>query len=70
MRDKDLSDDQLKLVRYKILFVKRDYETAFPEQEDLVPDNMTGDGFAAWKVAEFIQQLREKKQTFVPSDWV
>jgi len=38
MRDKDLSDDQLKLVRYKILFVKRDYETAFPEQEELVAD--------------------------------
>jgi hypothetical protein len=69
MRDKDLSDDQLKLVRYKILFVKRDYETAFPEKEELVADNMTGDAFAAWKVAEFIQQLGEKK-TFVPSDWM
>jgi len=68
MRDKDLSDDQLKLVRYKILFVKRDYETAFPEQEELVADNMTGDAFAAWKVAEFIQRLTEKK-TFIPADW-
>src|SRR5437588_561310 len=36
MRDKDLSDDQLKLVRYKILFVKRDYEAAFPEREEVV----------------------------------
>ena len=26
----------LKLVRYKILFVKRDYEYAFPEQEELI----------------------------------
>ena len=34
MSDKDLNDDQLKLVRYKILFVKRDYETAFPEREE------------------------------------
>ena len=68
MRDKDLSDDQLKLVRYKILFVKRDYETAFPEQEELVPDNMTGEGYAAWKVAEFIQRLGDKK-TYIPSDW-
>jgi len=68
MRDKDLSDDQLKLVRYKVLFVKRDYETAFPEKEELVPDNMTGDAFAAWKVAEFIQQLSHKK-THIPSDW-
>jgi hypothetical protein len=69
MRDKDLNDDQLKLVRYKILFVKRDYETAFPEREDLVPDNMTGDAFAAWKVAEFIQRLSDKR-THIPSDWV
>jgi len=68
MRDKDLSDDQLKLVRYKVLFVKRDYETAFPEKEELVPDNMTGDAFCAWKVAEFIQRLSDKK-TYIPSDW-
>src|SRR2546421_6331966 len=68
MRDKDLSDDQLKLVRYKILFVKRDYEAAFQEQEELVHDNMTGDAFAAWKVAEFIQKL-VKRKTDLPSTW-
>ena len=68
MRDKDLSDDQLKLVRYKILFVKRDYEVAFPEREELVHDNMTGDAFAAWKVAEFIQELN-RRGTHVPSKW-
>ena len=68
MRDKDLSDDQLKLVRYKILFVKRDYEVAFPEREELVHDNMTGDAFAAWKVAEFIQELN-RKGTYVPPNW-
>ncbi len=56
-RDRDLRDDTLKLVRYKILFVKRDYEVAFQEQEDLVYDNMDGTSFAAWKVAEFIQKL-------------
>jgi hypothetical protein len=59
--DKDLQDDDLKLVRYKILFVKRDYETAFEEKEEMVYDNMTGDSFAAWKVAQFIQSLGEKK---------
>jgi hypothetical protein len=68
MRDKDLSDDQLKLVRYKILFVKRDYEAAFPEKEELVHDNMTGDAFAAWKVAEFIQELN-RKETRIPPNW-
>jgi hypothetical protein len=55
--DKDLNDDTLKLVRYKILFVKRDYEHAFPEQEELISDNMDGSAFTAWKVAQFIQSL-------------
>ncbi|PYP90380.1 MAG: hypothetical protein DMG65_11735 [Candidatus Angelobacter sp. Gp1-AA117] len=59
--DKNLRDDMLKLVRYKILFVKREYEHAFPEQEDLVYDNMDGNAFTAWKVAEFIQELAKVK---------
>ena len=66
--DKDLNDDMLKLVRYKILFVKRDHEHAFPEQEELVSDNMDGSAFTAWKVAEFIQSLGKKK-TRVPEKW-
>ena len=66
--DKDLRDDMLKLVRYKILFVKREYEHAFPEQEDLVSDNMDGSAFTAWKVAEFIQQLG-RGETRVPHKW-
>src|SRR5215470_11090284 len=39
MSDKDLRDDMLKLIRYKILFVKRDLEYAFPEKEELVSEN-------------------------------
>jgi hypothetical protein len=66
MRDKDLSDDQLKLVRYKILFVKRDYEIAFPEREELVHDNITGEAFTAWKIAEFIQRLSKEP---IPDKW-
>jgi hypothetical protein len=66
MSDKDLSDDQLKLVRYKILFVKRDYETAFREREELVSDNMTGEAFTAWKIAEFIQRLDREE---LPEKW-
>jgi hypothetical protein len=57
MMDKDLNDDKLKLVRFKILFVKREYEHAFEEQEDLIADNIDGSAFTAWKVAEFIQKL-------------
>jgi hypothetical protein len=68
-RDKDLHDDMLKLVRYKILFVRREYEYAFPEQEDLVSDNMDGSAFTAWKIAEFIQDLH-RETTRVPLKWV
>lgn len=64
--NKDLNDDMLKLVRYKILFVKRDYEHAFPEREELVSDNIDGSAFTAWKIAEFIQRLN-KKPVEVPS---
>jgi hypothetical protein len=73
--DKDLNDDKLKLVRYKILFVKRGYEHAFAEQEELVPDNMDGSAFTAWKIAEFIQtvanveRLVEAHRVPVPRSW-
>lgn len=68
MLDTNLQDDSLKLVRYKILFVKRGYEYAFPEQEDLVVDNMDGAAFTAWKIAEFIQNLG-MMNTKVPDKW-
>jgi hypothetical protein len=67
MSDKDLSGkDVLKLVRYKILFIKRDLEAAFPEIEEVVSDPMDDCDYAAWKVAEFIQRL---SSTRVPSKW-
>ena len=67
--DKDLHDDMLKLVRYKILFVRREYEVAFPEKEDLVPDNMDGAAFTAWKIAEFIQDV-ENNHIRAPQKWI
>jgi hypothetical protein len=66
--DKNLNDDMLKLVRFKVLFVKRDYEHAFNEEEALVADNMDGSAFTAWKIAEFIQRLG-RGATEVPSNW-
>lgn len=67
MPDTNLNDDMLKLVRYKILFIKRDYEWAFREEEELVWDNMTDTAFTAWKVAEFIQRLRRTPR---PEKWI
>jgi hypothetical protein len=60
MPDRDLSGDDLKLVRYKVLFTKRDSEHAFPEREELVYDDMDGTRFVAWKIAEFVQTLRNE----------
>lgn len=68
MPDRDLSGDDLKLVRYKVLFIKRDYEHAFPEDEALVSDNMDGGSFTAWKIAEFIQHL-ERVGIAKPESW-
>jgi hypothetical protein len=43
------------LWRYKVLFIKRDLEHAFPEKEDLIPNDVTD--ITAWKIAEFVQQM-------------
>jgi hypothetical protein len=58
MPDQDLSGDDLKLVRYKVLFTKREYEHSFPEKEELVPDDMDATRFTSWKIAEFAQTLK------------
>jgi hypothetical protein len=68
MSDKDLRDDMLKLIRYKILFVKRDYEHVFDEVEELVAENTDGAGYTAWKIAQFIQDLG-KHETKIPDKW-
>ena len=71
MAEMDLRDeDYLKLVRYKILFVKRDLEHAFPEKEELVSEEMDAAAYTAWKVAEFIQELQHgPTPTKVPAKW-
>jgi hypothetical protein len=68
MADRDFRDDMLKLVRYKVLFVKREYEHVFYEKEELVHDNITEADYMGWKIAEFIQKLDERK-TEIPSKW-
>jgi hypothetical protein len=58
MPDEDLTGaDTLKLVRYRIVFVKPDYEFVFLEKEDLVSYATTGSAWAALKLAEFISSL-------------
>ena len=69
MADQNLRDDMLKLVQYHILFLKRGYEHAFPEQDELVADNLDAGSYMGWKIAAFIQQLREQRHTTVPARW-
>lgn len=66
MKEKDSKEETLKLVRYKVLFVKRGYEVAFQEREELVADDLSATDFTAWKVAEFIQRLDEEE---IPKQW-
>jgi hypothetical protein len=60
--------DQLRLVRYKVLFLKRDLEIAFPEEEELVAEEMNEAGFVAWKIAEFIQKM-SRQEVRQPGKW-
>lgn len=72
MRDKDLSGDDLKLVKFKILFVRRDFEAVLFEDEELVSEQLDEAGFAAWKTAEFIQAIEstvDPLKVRVPSAW-
>lgn len=56
MSDANLSDDQTKLVRYTIVSVERDRERKLEEDEILVTENLTPDGFAAWRIAAYLQR--------------
>ena len=66
MRDKSLSDDSLKLVKYRVLFVKRGYEAVLADGSSMVHDNLTPEGFVAWKISEFSRNLDKVR---VPAAW-
>ena len=60
--------DRLRLVRFKVLFLKRNLEVAFPEEEELVPEDMPKEGIISWKIAEFVQKMRNG-QVAQPPKW-
>jgi hypothetical protein len=58
MSDLDLSGDDLKYVRYSIVFTKRDNETTLlPEREELVDYATDGGSYGGLKIAEFFEQV-------------
>lgn len=67
-RDQDLSGDDLKLVRYTILFVKRDFEAFLYKGEELVAGDMDGGTFAALKVKDYLVRAGEGQAKF-PPEW-
>lgn len=71
MPDQDLSGngEQLKLVRYKILFVKRDLEAVLQdEKEELISTEMDAASYSAWKTAEFVQDIA-RHPAKIPAKW-
>jgi hypothetical protein len=58
--NKDLHDDMLKLVRFKVLFVKREYEEVLAKGDELVSDSMDSTAFTAWKIAQMQSEGRLK----------
>jgi|SRR5262245_12731198 len=57
MSDQDLRGDDLKLVRYVVLFTRRDLEVAFPEKTELVTYSTTLGDYQGAKKAEFLRQI-------------
>lgn len=68
LMDTDLSGEMLKLVRYQVLFVRRDCEHAFAETEAMIAESLDGEAFTAWKIAEFMQALG-RGEIPIPERW-
>lgn len=56
MHDTNLADDMVKLVDYSIINIKRDDEKELKTDRVLVTDNLTGEAFSAWMIADFVRE--------------
>jgi hypothetical protein len=69
MGDQDLGGDDLKIVRYRIIFTKRDFEAVLDEAEEEIVDYTTdGGSFGGLKVARFMARLAKGKVP-LPLEW-
>jgi hypothetical protein len=67
--DQDLGGDDLKIVRYRIIFTKRDFEATLEKGEEEVVDYPTnGASFGGLKVAHFLAKLARGKVP-LPREW-
>src|SRR5215467_7602351 len=55
----DVQDDTVKLIAYTIVSLKRDKERIMDGGKDsvVITDNMTGEAFASWILAKYMQQM-------------
>ena len=61
-RDQDLGGDDVKLVRYFIVSLRRCHERLLPGGADhvVVTESMTGESFAAWRIAAYLASGERK----------
>ncbi len=58
-KGKDPGGRGLKIVRYRIVFTKRDYETTLKEGEEALNDFTEAAAFAQLKMAQFVRDLKQ-----------
>ena len=51
------SDKNVTTVQFQILFIKRDFETILQDERTVVTQHLSGDGFVAWRIADFISSM-------------
>src|SRR5262249_34821708 len=59
MDDQDLGGDDLKVVRYRILFTKPDLEVTFREKQELINYPTNGGSLGGLKVGQFMGQVEK-----------
>ena len=68
MSHQEFSEDYCTVVDYQIVFVKRDYEAMLDSRSAIVVESMDGNGFTAWKIAEFIDRMKSG-HIELPHEW-
>lgn len=69
MTGQDLGGDDLKVVRYRIIFTKRDYEATLYEGEETVSYPTDGGSYGGLKVAQFFRRV-SLHQISRPQKWI
>jgi len=67
-QDMNLQSGELKRIRYKILFLKRDHEAVLAEGEELIVEPLTANEYTAHKISEFLEQLASG-EVRSPTSW-